>query len=296
MADSPVLTGIETYVDEKRLPLIARTIFGAKTAKHMQLMNGVKNPTALNILGTNVAFNKNVCSWNPSSSAELSQRVLTPGHISVNMNFCPQTLLDKWAAHEFKIAAGRETCPFEEDLLQGLANGIASEIETEIWGGDTASGSQFDGLLKILGDAEGVIGVTFSEGQGAYDKIKAVYAAMPAEIVMKEDTAIFVGDEVYAAFIQELVAANLYHYDAKNGDGEYKLPGTNVSVIAVPGLIGTDSIVGARESNLFYGVDGENGAETLDMWYSKDNREFRFAAAFSAGVQVAFPNEVVLGE
>ena len=35
--------------------------------------------------------------------------------------------------------------------------------------------------------------------------------------------------------------------------------------------------------------------ETFDLWYSKDNQEFRLAVKFNAGVQVAFPDEVVLG-
>jgi hypothetical protein len=37
-----------------------------------------------------------------------------------------------------------------------------------------------------------------------------------------------------------------------------------------------------------------NDMETFKLWYSDDNQEFRFAAKFNAGVQVAFPDEVVL--
>ena len=36
-------------------------------------------------------------------------------------------------------------------------------------------------------------------------------------------------------------------------------------------------------------------AETFDLWYSKDNREYRLAVQFNAGTQVAYPNEVVVG-
>lgn len=293
--NSPILNGIETYVDEQRMPLIAKTVLGAKSIKYFQLVAGVKTPTALNILGTDIEFNSNTCSWDPTSGSELSQRVITPAHLAVNANFCPQTLLDKWAAHQVKVAAGRETCPFEEDLLKGLADGIADNLEMDIWSGTGESG-KIKGFLTILDAEDEVIGVTFSEGQGAYAKVKAMYAAMPGNIKMKKDALIFVGEDDYTDLIQELVAANLYHYDAKNGEGEYRLPGTDLRIVAVPGLTGTKQMVGGRESNFFYGSDGENGSETLDFWYSKDNREYRFAAAFSAGVQVAFPDEVVLGK
>ena len=49
-------------------------------------------------------------------------------------------------------------------------------------------------------------------------------------------------------------------------------------------------------ANLFYGVSADEDSDTFDLWYSKDNREFRLAINFIAGVQVAFPNEVVLGK
>ena len=47
---------------------------------------------------------------------------------------------------------------------------------------------------------------------------------------------------------------------------------------------------------MFYGTDLENGEELFDIWYSKDNREFRLAIEFTAGVQVAFQDEIVLGK
>ena len=38
-----------------------------------------------------------------------------------------------------------------------------------------------------------------------------------------------------------------------------------------------------------------NDEEKFELWYSQDFREFRLAIEFNAGVQVAFPDEVVLG-
>ena len=38
----------------------------------------------------------------------------------------------------------------------------------------------------------------------------------------------------------------------------------------------------------------EGDDEKFDLWYSKDNQEFRLAINFNAGVQVAFPDEIVL--
>jgi hypothetical protein len=37
-----------------------------------------------------------------------------------------------------------------------------------------------------------------------------------------------------------------------------------------------------------------NDNETFDIWYSKDFQEHRLAMSFNFGVQVAFPDEVVI--
>ena len=103
-------------------------------------------------------------------------------------------------------------------------------------------------------------------------------------------------DNEYRAFIQELVAANLFHFAPDYKDGEYKLPGTSIRVIAVNGLNKSNSIVSGRLSNFFYGVGAEDDKDTFDFWYSKDNREFRLAVYFAIAAQVAFPDEVIVGE
>ena len=80
-------------------------------------------------------------------------------------------------------------------------------------------------------------------------------------------------------------------FETLEGAMEYMLPGTNVRVIAVPGMA-DDKAVAGRLSNFFYGTDLESDMETFDLWYSKDNREFRIDVSFIAGVQIAYPSEV----
>lgn len=38
----------------------------------------------------------------------------------------------------------------------------------------------------------------------------------------------------------------------------------------------------------------EGDEEKFDLWYSKDNQEYRLAINFVVGVQIAFPNEAVI--
>ena len=124
------------------------------------------------------------------------------------------------------------------------------------------------------------------------DLVNEAYAALPCAVAGKSDVVVFVSCATFRAWMQELVAANLYHYDPREAaDMEYMLPGANVRVIAVPGMADNKAVAG-RLSNFFYGTDLESDMETFDLWYSKDNREFRIDVSFIAGVQIAYPSEV----
>lgn len=295
------VTALSNYVEEKRLPLIAKSFLRGKTIDLIQIETGVLQDTALNLVSASVKFGDGAsCGWDATDGVALSQRLLKPTFLKVNQVFCDKDLLKKWASYEVKLAAGREQLPFEESFMNEIANAISESIEKLVWQGDSANGEsriEPDGYLKLLeAGGSGVVSVTWTAGTTAYNKIKAVYNKIPANIIDKEDTVIFVGEETYREFIQNLVAANLYHFSPDYKAGEYMVPGTSVRVIAVNGLNGTGKIVAGRLSNFFYGVGAEDDKDTFDFWYSKDNREFRLAVYFAMAVQIAYPNEIVLGK
>ena len=292
------VSALNNYVEEKRLPLIAKSFLRGKTIDLIQIETGVLQDTALNLVSASVEFGDGAsCGWNPTEGVALSQRLLKPTFLKVNQVFCDKDLLKKWASYEVKLAAGREQLPFEEKFMEEIANAINESIEKLVWQGDSSHTNEPDGFLKILETGgSGVVSVTWTAGTSAYNKIKAVYNKIPANIIDKEDTVIFVGEETYREFIQDLVAANLYHFSPDYKAGEYMVPGTSIRVIAVNGLNSTGKIVAGRLSNFFYGVGAEDDKDTFDFWYSQDNREFRLAVYFAMAVQVAYPNEIVLGK
>lgn len=297
---NPIVTSLPNYVEERRLPLIAEAVLGAKSAKLFTLQTDIKHAAALNLLNTTIEFGDGAtCGWDPAGSQELTQRILTVGNIKVNMPYCERELLDKWLGYEVRVKAGAETMPFEEAFINEVIKNIAEKVEVAIYQGDTASNTNnlkyFDGLLKILNAEAGTIDVNATTQTTLMDKIMAVYAAIPETAFSRGNVAILVGMDTFRAFTLELIKENLYHYDLGAPEGELVLPGTKVRVIGVNGLNGTDTVIAASLRNLFFGTDLMNDMETFDFWYSKDNQEFRLVVKFNAGVQVAFPDEVVLG-
>ena len=291
------VSALPTYVEEHRLPLIAEAVLKAKSASLMNLQTDIKSSAAVNLINSTPVFQEGGCGWNAQGDVTFSQRIINTGLVKINMSFCEKDLLKSWLSYEVKAGLSDESLPFEEYFVNNIIDNVKAGVETAIWQGDTSSHDatlkHTDGLIKILNAASGVIKPTIASGTSAYDAIKAVYMAIPEKVLDK--AVILVGADTFRSYTQELVEKNFYHYSA---DGypteEFIVPGTNTRVIAVNGLNGTGKIVAAALDNLFYGCDLMNDNETLDVWYSKDFQEHRLAMSFNFGVQVGYPNEVVM--
>lgn len=291
------VSALPTYVEEHRLPLIAEAVLKAKSASLMNLQTDIKSSAAINLVNSTPVFQEGGCGWQSQGDVTFSQRIINTGLVKINMSFCEKDLLKSWLSYEVKAGLSDESLPFEEYFVNNIIDNVKAGVEKAIWQGDTSSGDatlkHTDGLIKILNAASGVIKPTIASGTSAYDAIKAVYMAIPETVLDK--AVILVGADTFRSYTQELVEKNFYHYSADGYPSEeFIVPGTNTRVIAVNGLNGTGKIVAAALDNLFYGCDLMNDNETLDVWYSKDFQEHRLAMSFNFGVQVGYPNEVVM--
>ena len=84
----------------------------------------------------------------------LSQAVLTPRALKINMSICDKTLLSKWANYLVKVQANKldSDLPFEEYFIDDVIKNVKAGIETMIYQGDSSNANavEFDGLLKTL--------------------------------------------------------------------------------------------------------------------------------------------------
>ena len=299
MATSPIVTGLTGYVEQNRDLIRSTSIIGSRTAQLFTKQSGVKGSAAINILSTAISFGNGAeCGWNEAGSQTLSQRVIVTGQVKVNMAYCEKKLIGTWAEKQVEIKADPKALPFEEDFMNGVVEGIQDALEKALWQGDTTSSDvnlkRFDGMLKVLANAEGVLAETIASNTSYINAVKQVLMAIPAK-TLKDDAVIFCSPEFLRNYEQALVAANLYHFVPGKDYEDITIPGSNVKLVSVAGLVGIKKLVAGRLSNFFYGYDIEDAPESFDLWYSKDNREFRLAVEFNAGVQVAFPAEVVVG-
>ena len=291
---------IKGYVDESNESLIAKTVLGGQSVSLFGLQTGVKGATAINLLNTDVTLQSALdCGFTPKGSNKISRRILDPVYLKVNMEWCDKNFLDTYAQHMVKIAAGMKTLPYAEEFTSHIIAKVNAALETMLYQGKVnAQKTEFNGIMTIVSTSgSGAIKVATNTGT-AQEKLLKVYKAVP-EVAHKDDLVILVAPSLYREFVQELVKANMYHYDANDAAASIKLPGTNVSIIPVEGLIpttanaGKEFILALRKSNVIFGTDMTNDQEKFDFWYSSDDQVFKLAIEFTAGVQIAYPDEVV---
>lgn len=286
---NPIVTGLTEYVEANQEQLIAKAILKGDTAGMVTLMSQVVGPTRLNLLSTDVQLQAAACEFTNQDAIDLSERILTPAYLAIYINFCDKDLVGKALEHKVQIAAGKTEMPFEQKFAESIAESIAKQIEIEMWAGDADNGANhFDGYIKLL------TGTGIKDGGAqtdAYSALKAAYMALPEES-LADDTVLFISPAGYRSFIDTLTEKNLYHFDPELGQDMHYFPGTSVKVKKTVGLTGKNEVYGGRLSNMFYGTNLEGDATSLDIWYSKDERVWKVAAEFTAGAQVAFPEQM----
>ena len=308
------VSSLANYTKENEALLVTSSVLGAKTAALIKsagnVMVGVKSAETINIMDTDAFFQAGgTCGWNASGTTSFTQRTVTVGKIKVQEALCPKTLESKYLQKALPTGSQYDSIPFEQEFSDKKAKTIASQLETAIWQGDTASANgnlnKFDGLIKLIGAASGVVNanvsgfisgapltsITPSNVVALFD---GVYSAIPAKVVAAEDMVIVCGMDTFRTYTIALKNANMFNYafDGK-ADAEFVLPGTSIKVVALQGLNGTNDVYAMRLSNLFLGTDLLNEEEKFEIFFAKEADEVRFAAEFKMGVNVAFPDEIV---
>lgn len=297
------VSGLTNYIEVNKDVILRDAILGGgikgETIPQMRKQLGVKTSERLNYLDVEPELQAvSGCGFSAQGSTVFSERDITTAQAKYNDEWCIEDLLGKFTEYKVRIGADDQAMPFEAEITDQIVKGINKKVEMQVWQGNTASGSLINGLVTIAegADSASTIVVTAATGSSAYERIKGVYMAIPEEIV--DNAVIFVSPALFRNYVQDLVAANLYHYDpAFSGElTEMFIPGTDVKVRKTYGLTGSDKIYATVWENMVYGTDFINNKEELKGWYSDDDDVYRMKARFNFGIATLFPDAVVLGK
>ena len=298
---------LTTYTEQQRLPLITKAVFSARTASLFTKQVGIKSAATLNLMDTDAAFQSGTaCGWNVAGAASgnttFTQRTITVAPLKIQEALCPRSLEQYWMQSQLTAGSTYDGVPFEQAFAEQKALRIAEALENAIWSGSTL----VTGLLTILNAASGStvsgntaavsasVGITTNNVISIFDNI---YTRIPQAILTKNDLVIFCGWDTFRTLIGAFksTASVMYNQVDLQGlaDGDIIYPGTNVRVVAVPGLLGYNRMVCSYLGNFFYGTDLLSDEERFELFWSRDNDEVRFQCALKIGVNVAYPDLVV---
>jgi hypothetical protein len=242
------------------------------------------------------------CGYESSGTTAFTQRNITVGRMKVQETLCPRSLEQYWMQTQLTAGSTYDGVPFEQAFSEQKALRIAEALENAIWKGN----AYFSGVNQILNAASGStisgntgavsasVGITTNNAIAIFD---GIYNQIPQAILTRNDLVIFCGWDNFRTLLGAFKASTAVMYNqvdlAGLADGDIMYPGTNVRVIAVPGLTGTNRIVSSYLGNFFYGTDLLSDEEQFSIWFSKDNDQVRFQASFKCGVQLAYVDLVV---
>lgn len=296
-----IVSSLPAYVKENQDVLIDQVAITGPTINRMAKQTGIKKSANLNYLDvTPVLQPGSGCGFTPQGEIELTDRELNVAVIKVNMNACPDKLRGTFAEYLIRTRAGEQPLPYEQEITQAIVAFINEALEKAIWQGDTTSQdanlANFDGLLKIANAENDVIKPTITAT--TYRGIVAqVLAVIPAS-ARKRGAVIYLSPEAYEGYLLELVNANLYHYSGPQNEApvEWVIPGTNVKAVRTEGLEGAGAVMATYDRNLYYGTDMEDDKEVFSITYDETDEIFRIKVRWASGVQIAFPDRVVLAD
>jgi len=280
---------------------ISAALKEATSLDHLTVLQNIKYKENLQkVAGSSLVRNAD-CNFTDHGTLALTESVLEPKNLQINMQTCKDTLLSSWEADQMKAGAMNNNAPkFEDYVISYFTQHIADAVEGSVWSGAAATNGEFEGFLTATTGAFAVNGnVVANAAAGAYtatsiiSELQKIAAAIPSTVYGKEDLRIYMNWKTYRLYISAISTLGYVNMYNMNNDYEAMFEGIRLAVVyGMP----DNQMVAAQTSNLFFGTDlvsDTTQVKMLDMSPLDGSENIRFVAKFSGGVQVGIGAEVV---
>jgi len=284
---------------------ISAALKEANSLNFLTLMENVKYKAVIQKMESGSELADATCDFTGAGTLTLTEAIIEPKDLQVNMEICSKNLLSSWEALEMRAGAGAPApASFDDYLISHLAGRISQGVENAIWAGTTGAGS----FLGLTTDTTGILtadttvidqanvggaGTAFSAGN-IIENLQNATAAIPSNVYTKEDLYIYMSPKSYRLYISAISAMGYVNAYSMNNDYDAVFEGIK---IAVCNGCEDDKLVAAEKSNLFFGTDLVSDATNialLDMAPLNGSLNTRLIARFTGGVQVGIGADVVL--
>ena len=255
------------------------------------------------------------CDFTPNSSVTLTERILEPKELQVNLQLCKYSFVEDWESQSMGFGLGQTLPPkFADFMIAHVASEVAQNTEFCIWQGDTAAATNnsFDGFEKLIaasaaaGDIPAAQQVAAVAGgllaANIIDELSKVVDAIPAALYGKEDLFLYIGSKAAKLYVQALGGfganglgangvANMGTQWWNNGS----LTVNGVKIFVCPGM-SDNKMYAAQRSNLYFGtglLNSTNEVKTLDMADLDGSNNVRMIMRFTSAVQFGISEDLV---
>ena len=243
------------------------------------------------------------CNFSSVGTLALTEKVLEPKNLQVNIDLCKEDMLDSWEALQMRAGAGGgPSASFEDYVISYMGSIIAEATEDSIWSGTNVAG-QFNGFLGLVTGylLPGVDATVVQDGAAAapytagniISNLQSAVAAIPTTTLGKEDLHIYMSQRSYQYYIGAV--STLGYVNAYNMNGDYQ-PMFEGYKLAVCNGMEENQMVVAQKSNMFFGTDLLSDAtriSLMDMSTLDGSNNLRLVARYSAGVQTGTGADIV---
>lgn len=299
-------TVTSTYAGEAAADFIAAALLSAKTLdqRNIEIHPNVKYKEVIQKLDVSGIVSDASCNFETTGSVGISEAVLEPKELQVNLELCKQNFLNSWEAISLGYSAFDEIPRNFTDYLVSYVGGkVAEATETAIWQGSATNGS-FAGFESLLtassGSADSVIIPELATAPitaaNIVDVLTSTVDSIPATVYGKEDVVIYLSTKGMKAWqSSQSGVTNVGSYNNMLNVGEKPANFQGIELVHTPGLSG-DVVIAAQKSNLHFGtglMSDYNEVRVLDMADIDGSQNFRVIMRYTAGVTTGFNNEIV---
>ena len=307
------------YVEENRADLISKAILGAKTlGLGVDIRTGIKSSEKIPVLESTVPFQAAACSFTSSGTTTFSQVSIATVGIQFAEQLCLNDLNTYFTQKYLPAGANIDSLSIAQQIIDRKIAQVAKNVEQMIWQGSTTYGNstvlkQMNGWLRTIDVAGTAVAATAStlNSTNVLTIFDDVYSKVPAAAIANEPIVAFCGYDTFRILAAKITSTygiygSQYTTDNVWNNWELMYPGTNMKVVAVPGMNNDNAvdtgvlptavknrIIATYASNLVYGTDLQSDTDNMEAWWSKDDRVWKLYGAFRAGVAVKFIDHVV---
>jgi hypothetical protein len=306
-----------TYAGEFAGEYIAAALLSASTIDDggLTVKANIAFKEVIKKLATNALVASASCDFDPTSTVTLTERIIEPKELQVNLQLCKYDFVNDWEAQSMGYGLGQTLPPkFSDFMIAHVASEVAQNTEFCIWQGDTAAGTNnsFDGFEKLIaasaaaGDIPAAQQVAAVAGgllsTNIIDELSKVVDAIPASLYGKEDLFLYIGTKAAKLYVQALGGFGANGLGANGvanmgtqwwNNGSLSISG--VKIFVSPGL-SDNKMYAAQRSNLYFGTGLLNSAQevrVLDMQNLDGSNNVRMIMRFTSAVQFGIASDIV---